>query len=119
MAVRWRGDGSDCLSLPQPPWRARRRLRRVVSQIIWVAELRISRQTWEKIQNQHRLSGYDVREAVEHKLHRAVWDDNPERGLRALIQVTVLNKRVLVVLYPRPADAYGDSYALGSAYTIG
>lgn len=43
------------------------------------------------------------------------WDDDPERGRRALVEVTIRGKRCLVVLYP-VADPSGDVYALGSAY---
>ena len=83
---------------------------------IWVAELKISRATADKISQEHHITGQEVKDAVVcvHGL-RFTWDDDPERGLRALVE-TVIRVPVIVVLYPRPADAYGDSWSLGSAY---
>lgn len=46
---------------------------------------------------------------------RFTWDDDPERGRRALVEVSIRNNPVLVVLYP-VSDPMGDVYALGSAY---
>ncbi len=83
---------------------------------IWVADLKISRATAEKISGKHGIAGQEVREAVECVPGLlATWDNDPERGLRALVMVSIRGP-VLVVLYPRFADAYGDAYRLGSAY---
>jgi len=83
---------------------------------IWVAELRISRATAEKINAKHGISGQEVRDAlVCVRGLPFVWDNDPERGLRAIIQVNI-RRPVEVVLYPKPRDAYGDAWALGSVY---
>jgi hypothetical protein len=83
---------------------------------IWVADLRISRATAEKISGKHGISGQEVRDAVVCVPGlRFTWDDDPERGLRALVEADIRGP-VIVVLYPRPQDAYGDAWALGSVY---
>jgi hypothetical protein len=46
-----------------------------------------------------------------------VWDDDPERGRRALVEIFIRGQRVLVVLYPVD-DPLGGVFNLGSAYPI-
>ena len=76
----------------------------------------ISQATAEKINGLHGISGQEVKDAVECvRGLQFVWDDDPERGIRAIVQVDIRGP-VVVVLYPRPTDAYGDVWALGSAY---
>ena len=83
---------------------------------IWVADLKISRATAEKISQKHHITGQEVRDAVVCvRGLQFTWDDDPERGLRAIVQ-TVIRVPVEVVLYPRPTDAYGDAWSLGSVY---
>ena len=85
---------------------------------IWVADLRISRATAKKIWCKHRLTEEEVRNAVERVSGlRFTWDVHPERGRRAIVE-TFIGGPCLVVLYPRVADALGDSWNLGSAYPI-
>lgn len=43
------------------------------------------------------------------------WDDDPERGLRAIVEVEIRRQRYLVVLYPVD-DAVGGVWRLGSTY---
>jgi hypothetical protein len=43
------------------------------------------------------------------------WDDDPERGRRAIAEAAISGRRCIVVLYPVD-DPMGDTYALGSAY---
>jgi hypothetical protein len=43
------------------------------------------------------------------------WDDDQERGRRALVEADIRGVTVIVVLYP-VLDPSGDVYALGSAY---
>jgi hypothetical protein len=87
-----------------------------VPELLWVAKLLISDATAKKIDSLHRVTEDDVRDAVVCVAGlRYVWDDAPERGLRVLVDVTIGNRQVLVVLYPVD-DAMGDAYALGSAY---
>lgn len=86
---------------------------------IWVADLKVSRRTADKIAGKHGLSEQEIRDhvvAVEGL--RFVWNDHPERGRRAIVETFIRGQRVLVVLYPRPRDAYGDAWNLGSAYPI-
>lgn len=56
----------------------------------------------------------EVRDAVECVYNlRFVWDDDPERGLRAIVEVSLRGRRALVVLYPAGGE---DEWHLGSAY---
>lgn len=86
---------------------------------IWVADLRISQRTAQKIVERHDLTPEQVRAAVVCVTGlRFTWNDHPERGRRAIVETEIGQRRVLVVLYPRLIDAYGDSWNLGSAYPI-
>ena len=86
---------------------------------IWVADLRVSRATADKIAGRHGLSERDIRDHVVAVAGlRFEWNDHPERGRRVLVETFIRDQRVLVVLYPRVRDAYGDSWSLGSAYPI-
>lgn len=68
---------------------------------VWVARLSISRRTAQKITQHHGITEVEVRDAVEcvRGLYGR-WDDHPERGRRALIDVTVRGRPATVVLYP-------------------
>jgi hypothetical protein len=76
----------------------------------------ISEATRTKLSALHRLNADEVRDAVVcvSGLPYA-WDDDPERGRRALVGVRIRDDPVIVVLYP-VTDPFGDVYALGSAY---
>jgi hypothetical protein len=83
---------------------------------LWVARLHISEDTRVKIHNKHDLDAQEVRlhvECVERLFY--TWEDDPERGLRAIVQVWINGRHVLVVLYPVTSGA-DDEYHLGSAY---
>ncbi len=86
---------------------------------IWVDDLRISDATAKKLVEKHGLSADEVRSAVlrvpglEYS-----WDNDPSRGLRAIISTRIREYTVLVVLYPRHENPFGDSWNLGSAYPI-
>lgn len=83
---------------------------------LWVARLIISQATRTKLSSKHHLNADDVLDAVvcvEGLPY--VWDDDPERGRRALVGIQIGRETVVVVLYP-VADHSGDIYALGSAY---
>ncbi|MGO8873395.1 MAG: hypothetical protein ACLQPH_18730 [Acidimicrobiales bacterium] len=83
---------------------------------IWVAQLKISQATAEKINGLHGISGQEVKDAVECVRGLPfVWDDDPVRGRRAIVQVNIRGP-VEIALYPKETDAYGDVWALGSAY---
>ena len=45
------------------------------------------------------------------------WDDDPERGCRALIDVTIRERPATVVLYPAE-HPMGDAWKLGSVYFV-
>lgn len=86
---------------------------------IWVADLRISDATAHKISTKHGLSADEVRSAIQCVTGLDfAWDDDPTRGLRAIIVARIREFKVYVVLYPRVDDAYGDSWNLGSAYQV-
>lgn len=85
---------------------------------LWVARLDISYATVQKIQHRHGLTADEVRHAVLCRDGLVyVWDDCPNRGLRAIIRTRIRDAETLVVLYPRD-DAAEDTYWLGSAYHI-
>lgn len=86
---------------------------------VWVAKLHISARTAQKIVQRHQITPNEVREAVVGVvgLHY-VWNEDPERGERAIIETTIRGRRVLIVLYPRESTM-GDEWNLGSAYPVG
>lgn len=66
-----------------------------------MAELSISRRTAQKITQVHGITEGELRDAVECVQGLdGRWDDDPERGRRALIDVTVRGRSATVVLYP-------------------
>lgn len=83
---------------------------------LWIAGLIISRATSAKLSSKHSLEADEIREAIVCVAGLSyVWDDDPQRGRRVLVEVHVRNRQVTVVLYP-VEDPLGDVYALGSAY---
>lgn len=83
---------------------------------LWVARLIISDATKQKLSALHGLDWHDVNEAIVGVRGLAyIWDDDPERGRRALVEADVGGRRCVAVLYPVD-DPIGDIYALGSAY---
>lgn len=82
---------------------------------IWVAELSISPATRTKLASIHHLDAEDVRDAVQCVAGLPFrWDDDPDRGRRAIVETRIGATTVQVVLYP----AGDDSWRLGSAYPI-
>jgi hypothetical protein len=87
---------------------------------VWIGDLWVSQRTAEKLQSKHGLSAEEVAGAIVQVAGLSYrWHDHPERGRRLLLDVEIRGMRVRVVLYPRPADAYGDAWNLGSAYPMG
>jgi hypothetical protein len=87
-------------------------------QYIWVARLKISRAVAHKISTEHGLQAVEVRDAVQCVRGLPfLWDDEPERGRRAIVETVIRGHRVAIVLYPTN-DPLGDTYNLGSAYRI-
>lgn len=83
---------------------------------IWVAELRISNRTAQKIVGRHNVEPHEVREAVVCVSGlTAAWDDHPDKGLRALVQVRIRDRRWLAVLYP-VEHPMGGVWNLGSIF---
>jgi hypothetical protein len=83
---------------------------------LWVAQLIVSDRTAQKLSSRHGLDVGDVRQAVVGARRlEYTWDDDPERGRRALVETEVAGRLCLVVLYPVD-HPMGDVYALGSAY---
>lgn len=81
---------------------------------VWVAELYVSASTEQKLIHRHNITVDEVEQAVKCvKGLRGRWDVDSDRGVRALIWVTIRSRRVLVVLYPTTAP---DVWNLGSAY---
>lgn len=84
---------------------------------IWVGDLRISDRTAHKLSTIHGLQADEVRDAVQCVRGLLfVWDDEPERGRRAVIRVRIRGRRYLVVLYPAHGLAEDDVWNLGSTY---
>jgi hypothetical protein len=86
---------------------------------LWVAELLISERTAAKIRGLHRVQPEDVRDAVV-CVERLpyVWDEDEQRGRRAIIRVTIGGRVMDIVLYPVVNHPMGDVYHLGSAYPL-
>jgi hypothetical protein len=85
---------------------------------LWVARLTFSRATAHKLSTEHGLQAAEIRDAVEGVRNLPFkWDDDLERGRRAIVQTFVRGQKVVVVLYPAN-DPLGDAYHLGSAYRI-
>src|SRR5262249_28993453 len=76
----------------------------------------ISSATARKIVQKHGVAVDELRSAlVATEGLRFVWDDDPERGRRAIVETWIRGRRLLAVLYPA-ADPLGDAWHLGSAY---
>jgi hypothetical protein len=76
----------------------------------------ISQATRAKLASKHDLDADDVLDAILCvEGVSAYWDDDPDRGLRAIVETNIGGVTVAVVLYPVD-DPLGDAYALGSAY---
>jgi hypothetical protein len=89
-----------------------------MAEAIWVARLRISDATAHKISTQHGLQADEIRDAVECVRGLTfVWDDDLDRGRRAIVETFIRGHRVLVVLYPAD-DPLGEVFDLGSAYRL-
>lgn len=89
---------------------------RAVREDLWVARLSVSTRTANKIAARHRITESEVRDAVVCVAGlEYVWDDDSDRGVRAIVQVKIRDQSTLVVLYPA-GDPLGDSYHPGSAY---
>jgi hypothetical protein len=87
-----------------------------VPEPLWVARLVISQATRTKLSSLHHLNADDVLDAIVCVPGLSyAWDDDPERGRRALVEIRIRRDTVIVVLYP-VNDPSGDVYALGSAY---
>lgn len=85
---------------------------------VWVARLYASQPTRQKLIEKHQLTVEEVEDAIVCKSGLSfVWNDHPERGRRALIEVAIRSRRVMVVLYPAD-DPLGDGWNLGSAYPL-
>jgi hypothetical protein len=83
---------------------------------LWVARLYISDATKEKLASRHSIDWHDVNQAIVGASGlRYTWDDDPERGLRALVEASIGGRTCIVVLY-EVEDTLGDAWALGSAY---
>lgn len=85
---------------------------------LWVAELRISERTAAKIRGKHHVDPEDVRVAlVGVQRLQYVWDDDKERGSRAIVSLRLRGRSALAVLYDA-ADPLGDVWHLGSVYFV-
>ncbi len=87
----------------------------VLPESIWVAELWISDRTAHKIMGRGVHADELRQEIVCVAGLPFTWDDDPERGRRAILQVSMHGRRWLVVLYP-VAHPMGDVWNLGSVY---
>lgn len=85
---------------------------------LWVARLKISRAVAHKISTEHGLQAVEVRDAVQCVRGLPfLWDDDHERGRRAIVEAVIRGHKIAIVLYPAN-DPLGDTYNLGSAYRI-
>lgn len=85
---------------------------------IWIATLYVSGPTRQKLIEKHGLTVEEVEDAILCRRGLTfAWHDHPQRGRRALVEVAIRSRRVIVVLYPAD-DPMGDGWNLGSAYPI-
>jgi hypothetical protein len=79
-----------------------------------VSELYVSHATAQKLLHKHQITVQEVEDAVVNEPGlRGSWDNDPIRGLRMLVEVTIRGRRALVVLYPRDDPT---EWNLGSGY---
>lgn len=89
-----------------------------VAASIWIAELIVSQRTAEKLIHEHHLTEDEVRDQVVAQPGLVFsWHDHPERGRRAILNVTIRSRVCLAVLYP-VEHPMGDVWALGSCYPL-
>lgn len=85
---------------------------------LWVAILYISPRVADKIQQLHHITPDEVRQAVVAVYNLGYnWDDDADRGRRAIVTTEIRNQEVAVVLYPAE-HPLGDAYNLGSVYFL-
>lgn len=66
-----------------------------------MARLKISRAMAHKISTEHGLQAVEVRDAVQCvRGLRFLWDDDPQRGRRAIVETVIRGHSVAIVLYP-------------------
>lgn len=79
-----------------------------------VAVLFVSYKTEQKLVHKHQMSVEEVESVlVNVRGLYGSWDDDPARGSRLLVRVTIRGRRALVVLYPTDDPTVWN---LGSAY---
>jgi hypothetical protein len=79
-----------------------------------ISELYVSYLTEQKLIHKHQISVDEVEQAIVGvRGLSGAWDDDPERGRRLIVRVTIRTKRAIVVLYPRDDPS---EWNLGSAY---
>ncbi len=84
---------------------------------LWVAELRISEKTAQKLLHKHHVEPAEVRDSVVCRIGLPFRiDDDPQRGKRFVVTVAIRSERWLVVLVPSPRDA--DIFALATAHRV-
>lgn len=82
----------------------------------WVDELLISPSVRTKIREKHKVTAAEVEGAVVRVSGLQAWTDNdPDRGLRWLVRISVRSWSYLVVLYPLDEP---DVYALATAFPV-
>ena len=60
---------------------------------VWIAVLMITERTAQKIIQRHGIAEHEVRDAVVCVSGLVgLWDDDPERGLRALVDVVIRDR---------------------------
>ncbi|MEJ7765662.1 MAG: hypothetical protein WKF86_09215 [Acidimicrobiales bacterium] len=83
---------------------------------VWVAQLHISERTIAKIRGRHGLDPADLRDQIVCvSTLTGRFDEDPIRGGRIIVQVTIHGQEVIAVLYPSKKRIEGD-WHLGSAY---
>lgn len=86
---------------------------------IWVAVVNISPRVAQKIICEHAIEPDEVRQAlIGVSGLRFAWDDDAERGWRALVKAHVRGSPTLFVLYPVDDTDHDGEWNLGSAYFI-
>ena len=86
---------------------------------LWVAILEWSKATATKLSVVHGLQADEVESAVQCRSNlEYVWDEDPDRGLRALVEVRIRSQIFTVVLYPRGDDVYSLGSCISDVATV-
>jgi hypothetical protein len=85
---------------------------------IWIGTVEFAPETIAKLHTKHSVAEHEVREAVCFGAHdRAVWDDDPDYGLRLVVTGRSAAGR-RIIAYLRPIDPAGGDWECRTAWGL-